>query len=134
MNKSIDQKEWEILYHALRAVCARHGKEDPFGNSDYWVVDDCWGGVTQKIVVTSPCFLTPELVDEISNCVRDTGLWGAQVVVSLDFNLPGEKLPPMGLIVDAQGVIEQWDLDSIRKRVGGDFYRRPGQILRFKPK
>ena len=81
MNKSIDQKEWEILYHALSA-----------------------------------------------------GLWGAQVVVSLDFNLPGEKLPPMGLIVDAQGVIEQWDLDSIRKRVGGDFYRRPGQILRFKPK
>lgn len=133
MNKSVDQKEWEILYYALCAVCAKYGAEDPFGNADYWVVDDCWGGVAQKIVVSSPRFLTPQLVAEISNCIRDTGLLGVQVIVALDFNLPGEKLPPMGMIIDSHGATEQWDLDLIRKRVGQDFYRGAGQVLPFKP-
>ena len=131
MNKSIDQEEWEILYQAICTVCARHGKEDPYGNGDYWVVDDCWGGVTQKIVISSPRFLTPQLVTEISKCITETGLLGAQVIVALDLNLPGGKLPPMGMIIDSHGAIEQWDLDLIRKRVGQDFYREPGKIFPF---
>lgn len=134
MSKSIDQAEWELLYHALCATCARSGQEDPFGLADYWVVDDCWGTVTQKLVVTSPSFLTPKLVSDISNCIRETGLLGAQVVVALEFNLPGEKLPPMGLIIGSQSAYEEWDLELIRKRVGSDFYREPGRILPFKSK
>jgi hypothetical protein len=131
MNKSIDHEEWETLYQALGVVCARHGKEDPYGNGDYWVVDDCWGGVTQKVVVFSPRFLTPQLVAEISKCIGETGLLGAQVIVALDLNLPGGKLPPSGVVVDSHGAIEQWDLDLIRKRVGQYFYRESGHIVPF---
>jgi hypothetical protein len=132
MSELTDQEEWELLYKALCAVCAAHGEENPYGNGDFWVVDDCWGGVTQKIVVSSPRFLTPQLVAEISECIIATGLLGAQVVVALDFNLPGEKLPQMGMIVDSHGAIEQWDLELIRKRVGQDFYREPGKVVPIK--
>jgi hypothetical protein len=133
MNRSIDQKEWEILYNALRTVCAKHGTEDPFGNGDYWIVDDNWGGVTQKLVVSSPRFLTPKLVTEITNCIASTGLLGAQVIVALDLNIRGDKLSPMGLIIDAHSAIEEWDIDLIRKRVGPDFFRESGQVLPFTP-
>lgn len=133
MNKTVSQTEWETLYNALRAVCARHGTEDPFGNADFWVVDDCWGGVTQKLIVSSARYLTPKLVDEISQCIRDTNLLGAQVVVSLDIEAPGTKLPPMGLIVDSRGALEQWDLVLLRQTFGKEFYNTPGVVLPFKP-
>jgi len=129
MNKSNDQKEWAVLHQALCEVCAKHGTEDPFGDGDYWVVDDCWGDVTQKLVVTSPGFLTPGLVRDISKCIASTGLLHAQVVVSLEFDLPGEPLLPTGLFVTACGSLEEWDIEMIRKRVGENFYREPAKVL-----
>jgi len=81
------------------------------------------GGVAQKIVVFSPSFLTPTLVNQISKCIKETGLLGAQVVVALDFELLNIELEPMGIIIDSHGMIAQWNLEEIRKRVGQDFYR-----------
>ena len=123
MNESIGDEEWKVVYDAIREVCGRHGTEDPYGKGDYWVVDDNWGGVSQKLVVSSPKFLTPKLVAELADCIARTKLYGAQVLVALDFNLPGKKLPPMmGLMIDSQGATEHWDLESIRQQVGQDFY------------
>ena len=123
MNEQIDHDEWKILYDAVREVCARYGKEDPFGKGDFWVIDDDWGGVTQKIAVYSPRFLSPKLVAELSNCIEKTGLYGAQIVVALDLEIPNEKLPPMmGLLIDSVGATEEWDLQAIRQKVGSDFY------------
>lgn len=123
MNKDIDHEEWKILYDAIRETCARYGKEDPFGKADYWLVDDDWGGVSQKLVVSSPSFLTPKLVKELSECITKTELYGAQIFVILEFELSEGKLPPMmGLLIDSQGAIEEWDLPLIRQQVARDFY------------
>jgi len=123
MNEQIDHDEWKILYAAVRQVCAKYGKEDPYGAGDYWVVDDNWGGVSQKLVVTSPTFLTPKLVRELAECIVKTKLYGAQVLVALDFNLSGrDAAPMMGLIIDSQGATEEWDLKLIRELVGQHFY------------
>ena len=123
MNEKIDHDEWKILYDAVREVCSRHGKEDPFGNGDYWVIDDDWGGVTQKIAVYSASFLSPKLVIELASCIEKTGLYGAQIVVALDLEIPDEKLQPMmGLSIDSAGATEEWDLQAIRQKVGSDFY------------
>jgi hypothetical protein len=123
MNEKIDHDEWQILYDAVRSVCARYGKEDPFGKGDYWVIDDNWGGVTQKIAVNSSKFLSPKLVAELADCIAKTKLYGAQIVVALDLETPNEKLPPMmGLLIDSAGATEEWDLPAIRKKLGDDFY------------
>lgn len=124
-NKASEQNEWDILYQALREVCAKYGVENPYGDGDYWIVDDNWGSATQKLIVFSPKFLKPALVAEISQCIAHTRLLGAQVIVALDFKGTVEKLPPMGLIVDSCGATEQWDIDLIRRRVGEDFYTEP---------
>lgn len=123
MNEVIDHDEWKILYDAVRSVCANHGAEDPYGKGDYWVVDDNWGGVSQKLVVSSPAFLTPRLVAELADCIARTQLYGAQIFVVLELNVPDGKLPPMmGLLIDSQGATEEWDLAQVRRQVGQSFY------------
>ena len=94
MNKKVDQAheqtEWDILYNALHATCERFGKENFRGRADFFIVEDDWvGDASQKVIVTSPSFLTPQVVEAISQCIRDTGLLGAQVIVSLELSVPG---------------------------------------------
>ncbi|MES2927924.1 MAG: hypothetical protein V4843_13955 [Pseudomonadota bacterium] len=123
MNEEIDRDEWKVLYDAVHAVCAKYGTEDPYGGGDYWLVDDNWGGVSQKLVVSSPTFLTPALVAELAACIEKTQLYGAQILVALELNAPAGKLPPMmGLLIDSQGATEEWDLAQIRAQVGETFY------------
>lgn len=129
MSKTVDetdeQSEWDTLYNALHATCERFGKEDFRGRADFFIVEDDWGGdVSQKVIVTSPSFLTPQVVAAISQCIRDAGLLGAQVIVSLELSVPGgSDLPPMGVRIGSGGALEEWDLELIRKQVGDDFYR-----------
>lgn len=125
-NDGSTSPNWKPLYLALVTACKRFGDEDFRGRADFWVVDDDWGGDgNQKVCVTSPSFLTPQVVEAIAQCVREAGFPGAQVMVSLELQRHvGDKLPPMGLLVTADGVTEQWDLAQIRKTVGDGFYRR----------
>lgn len=123
MNEAIDHEEWKILYDAVRVICAKYGEENPYGKGDFWLVDDDWGGVSQKLVVSSAGFLTPKLVKELSECIALTRLYGAQIFVVLEFELPEGKLPPMmGLLIDSEGATEEWDLPQIRQLVGQNFY------------
>lgn len=127
MNK-IDEDErgdpaWDALYAAVRKVCLRFGKEDACGGADFWVVDDNWGDVTQKVCVTSPKFLTPEFVKAISQCVKEADIVGAKVILALDLNLPDSRLPPSAIVVTADTVVEEWDIDLLRHRIGNGFYR-----------
>jgi hypothetical protein len=129
MNEAIDHDEWKILYDAVRSVCTKYGTEDPYGKGDYWVVDDDWGGVSQKLVVSTPAFLKPKLVAELADCIAKTQLYGAQILVVLELNVSGEKLPPMmGLLIDSQGATQEWDLAQIRAKVGPNFYTDPDQF------
>lgn len=122
MSKKYSQDEWTILYNAVSEVCKKFGKEDPYGHGDYWVVDDNWGGASQKIIVATPKFLKKKLVSELSEAIKKTNLLGAEIVIALDMDLPRGKINNMGLIVDSQGVIEQWDIERIREIAGSDFY------------
>jgi hypothetical protein len=111
MSKKQPRDEWTILYNAVRDVCKKFGHEDPYGHGDYWVVDDNWGGVSQKIVVS-----------DLSEAIRKNNLLGAEIIVALDMDLPKGKISNMGLIVDSKGAIEHWDLEKIREIAGPDFY------------
>ena len=60
--------EWESLYNALVALLARWGRDQAVPDpGDYLVVDDDWGGWSQKI-----CFVNPNLpIDDISRSIQE---------------------------------------------------------------
>ncbi len=116
--------DWKRLYDALVLTCKRFGDENAFGRADFWVVDDDYGDHNQKVCVSSLNFLTPEVAQAIQQCVREAGFAGAQVMVALELQGDvGEKVPAEGLIVNADGITEYWNLKKVRAIVGDDFYR-----------
>jgi hypothetical protein len=122
LNDPVDIEEWQRLYKAVRAVCSEHGKEDAFGGGDFWVVDDCWGGVSQKLIVTNPSFLTPELVKKLSACISRLGLLGAEIVVALEGAAKGPAEVGSGLVVHSTGFEEYWDIAALRAKHGDSFF------------
>ena len=40
----------------------RFGKKDPFGDGDYWLVDDNWGRRAQQVEIQNLNFLQPEII------------------------------------------------------------------------
>ncbi len=122
MNNPVDTEEWQRLYRAIRAVCSEYGREDPFGGGDFWVVDDCWGGVSQKLIVTNPSFLTRELVRKLSACISHLGLLGAEIVVALEGADEGAASGGAGLVVHSAGFEEYWDIAELRAKYGDSFF------------
>lgn len=62
---SSEHAEWEAIYGLLLAILQRHGVHDPFGDGDFYLVDDDYGSVQHKIECASEAAFTPALVDEI---------------------------------------------------------------------
>lgn len=120
MNRLREVDEWRRLYECVREICARHGKEDAFGEGDFWVVDDQWAGVGQKIVVTNPQFISRRLVSELSACIGRLGLLGAEIVIALEGQKEGES--DGGLVVHSAGYEEYWDIKALRSRHGTSFF------------
>jgi len=60
-----EHAEWEAIYGLLLAILQRHGVHDPFGDGDFFLVDDDYGCVQLKIECMSAAALTPALVAEI---------------------------------------------------------------------
>jgi hypothetical protein len=117
------KKEWQTYYRAIGQICARYGKDDASGAADYWLTDDNWGGVTQRLIVHSPSFLKPKMINEIMAYLNTIEPYGVMVEVILDLNFNGQRLSPMmGLVVDRSCTIEHWDLSAMRAKVGSDFY------------
>lgn len=110
------------MYEGVRAICLAHGKEDATGEGDFWVVDDCWGGVGQKIVVSTPSFLTPNLVADLSACITRLGLLGAEIVVALESEGDGPSENSSGLVVHSGGFEEYWDIQALRLKYGSQFF------------
>jgi hypothetical protein len=59
------EQEWEELYDQLRDALAEFGTNDAFGNGEYWVLDDDYGGYHQKICIGDVNFWTPRMEKKI---------------------------------------------------------------------
>lgn len=124
MSESDNREEWKMHYAVVRRMCERYGREDASGCGDFWVSDDNWGGVTQRIIVHSPTFLRPKLVRELVEYLRSNEYYGVMIEVIIDLNFEDQKLPPMmGLVIDMQSGEEHWDLPAIRQKIGNFFTR-----------
>lgn len=62
--------EWQALYVSLLAVLMRHGVHDPFGDGDFFLIDDDYGSAQHKIECASESAFTPALVEEIQKLLE----------------------------------------------------------------
>lgn len=119
-NEALRRQEWEALYAEIRATLAALGREDAFGEGDFWVVDDDWGGFRHKVCVTRLAFLTPSLAQAVQGVLRRMHLpW--EVILALDF--PDAARPPdgEGVLVSKSSIEPRWDAGRLRRDHGAQF-------------
>jgi len=84
------EERWNSLYERLLDALSSFGKNDAFGEGDYWVVDDDWGGQHQKLCITSPRFWSDSVRDQIRQTLADSFAdWGVYVVFEDQSARPG---------------------------------------------
>jgi hypothetical protein len=109
-----------LAYEALISVLRKFGKNDPFGEGDFWLVDDNWGDWTQKLTVNNIGVLTREFVDQLKQVMVQFSAW--RLMVTLEVALPcGKNVPPDGLIISGASIEEHWDKNALQTVLGSDF-------------
>jgi hypothetical protein len=95
-------REWEALHSALSAVLSHFGKEDPYGNGDYWIVENDYGHPSHMVCVSQLAFITPELVSAVQQALKVAPHW--VVLLQVDEEVNGGRAHSTGLTVRLDGV------------------------------
>jgi hypothetical protein len=96
--------QWERLYAALSQTLQRYGREDAFGDADYWLLDDNWGNRQQKIEIQNLNLIRPEVISALQKTLSDFPGW--EIVFAID--VPGHETdwPAMGLIIRSREIVD----------------------------
>ncbi len=121
MNRDeIQDREWEALYKALCSTLAVFGREDAFGEGDYWVVDDNYGTPQHKVCVHRTSFLTSPMAMAVQRLLRGHALrW--EILFSLDGDDSRRNADDLGITVREHEIIEHWNRERMRGTYGSDF-------------
>ena len=112
--------EWNALYLELRGVLASHGREGPFGNGEFWLVDDNYGSPQHKVCVFRVAFLTQPLCREVQRVIRKYSLaW--EVIFAFDFDDGRRGADDFGVTVTKSHVEACWDAERMAHVYGTDF-------------
>ena len=98
-------KVWSILYDRITKLLQQFGTENPFGEGDYWVLDDNWGPLQHKICVFNLKMLKPNIVYALQSLLSDFPDWG--IVIAVDIPGKEKRWPPMGLTLGAHEIIDE---------------------------
>jgi hypothetical protein len=117
--RNINRKT-RALYDALIELLAQRGRSDPFGHGDYWIVDDKWAPLSQKLCIFKIGFLSPSLANEIQGLLKnhftDCVVW-----CQLEIEEPGISVPLAGIRIYADRIEQDWNLDKLRSDFGKAF-------------
>ncbi|WP_374666293.1 hypothetical protein [Ramlibacter sp.] len=108
-----------MVYGALRACLSEFGTEDPYGQGDFWLVDDDYGGTTQKICVHHRDFLTPALIPAIQALLAEHSGW--RVLIQFEFPISGVIPNSSGIVIRSDCVEPHWEVrhhQDIAARLG----------------
>lgn len=120
MNEEIRDEQWAALYADLLHALAPFGRNDAFGEGDFWLVDDDWGGHQHKVCITSLPFLTRAVTDSIQATLnRYPPVW--EVVVAMEFDDPNRPPDGEGLIVRSTEIESHWDTQRVFEDFGEQF-------------
>jgi hypothetical protein len=117
------RQEWEALYFELKELLSGQGKEDPYGNGDFWIVDDNYGSPQHKVCVFEVSFITQPLALEVQRLLRKHSLaW--EVLFAFDKPDPRRDPNDLGISVHKPrsrnaGMWNEWKRHSGSNSVGG---------------
>jgi hypothetical protein len=112
--------EWQALYAELRTLLAMYGREDPYGEGDFWLVDDDWGGPQQKVCMFNASFITPALCRQVQGLLGKY-LQAWKVIFAFDKPDPRRHPEDLGLTVTKSGIEEHWDAQRMAGAFGAEF-------------
>lgn len=99
--------EWSSLYAAVRTQLRVLGTEDPYGNGEFWVVDDDYGDLSLKVCVHRKAFLTHSFLATVQATLASHPNW--RVVVQIEFPVEGVEPNSTGFVIHSDRVEEHWD-------------------------
>jgi hypothetical protein len=118
------RQEWATLYAELKALLGKHGKEDPYGNGDFWIVDDNYGSPQHKVCVFQVSFLTQPVAHEVQRTLRKHSLpW--EVLFAFDKTDSRRHPNDLGITVHKANIEECWNVERMERAFGSEFRWRP---------
>jgi hypothetical protein len=97
------EQEWSALYGELSSFLSKRGQSSPYGEGEYWLLDDDYGNGEHLLYLYREDFLSAEIVCEIRKILTRFPQW--KVVVSMDvIAWDKNKVPPMGLVISHDGI------------------------------
>jgi hypothetical protein len=112
--------ERRLLYAKLSGLLESAGESDPFGDGDYWLVDDNWGSRQHKLCVFRIESITSTLIEEIQKILKPFGVeW--EVLVALDLKDKKYTGGPEGMLIKANSVRELWDKRLLKEQLGYEY-------------
>jgi hypothetical protein len=112
--------EWRLLYAKLSGLLESAGDPDPYGNGDYWLVDDDWGSKQHKICIFRIESVSSTLIEAIQKILQPFGPdW--EVLIALEIQDKRYTGGPEGLTVTAQTVRQDWDRRLLREQLGYEY-------------
>jgi CO dehydrogenase/acetyl-CoA synthase delta subunit len=102
MSETAHDQEWISLYGALRDILSQFGTEDPYGDGDYWIVDDNWGDRSHKVEVSKIAFLTPMLIASVKGALQHYPSW--RVLLQVNQTVGASPATTAGYTVRRDGV------------------------------
>jgi hypothetical protein len=99
------EREWLILHDQITEALDRVGRKDPFGEGDYWLLDENWGWYAQQLEVQNLKLLAPPIIRSLQALLADYPEWDIRVRI----DVPGEEdgRPGMGLTIYHDEIVDE---------------------------
>ena len=105
------EAEWQELHDRVTAVLDQHGRKDPFGDGDYWLVDENWGWRDLQLGFQNLALLQPHIIKSLQALLA--GYPGWQITIEVDAPDGGASRPPMGLVVFHDEIVDELQRDHL---------------------
>jgi hypothetical protein len=96
------EQDWEALYEAILAELEKHGTHGFDASADFFLVDENWGGLQQKIEVSNLNLLRPNIIKSLQLLLNGYPGWEIMIGVGP----PEGKWPVMGLTIRAHEIVD----------------------------
>lgn len=104
MPKDTRESQWEELYEALIALMSLWGRnQQGAGPCDYFIVDDDWGGWSQKICIVNPTLPMQDISAGIQSLLSSNyPRWNVIVVFEDATDREGMRILPDRVILESE--------------------------------
>jgi hypothetical protein len=108
------ERDWQVLYHAITRVLDRFGKKDARGKKDYWLVDDNWGPRRHRLLFQNLDLFQMDILRQLQAVLAGYAEW----CITIQVDVCGkEKIwPGMGVIVYEDEIVDELRREFLPER------------------